>query len=168
MFSSSHSIWYKLHNRTLSVSKIFKISTKPNPKIHFRTHDLMRTYCLEAKKYGDVKIPDGVNPKTVTVILNPTANRRKAQKQFDKYCAPILNLSGLCVDVLLTESEGHARTLVEKLSTTDAIIIAGGDGTVSEVITGLFRRTEDDRLVNACPVGILPLGQTNSLGKGAV
>lgn len=54
----------------------------------------MRTYCLEAKQYGDEKIPDGLDPKTITVILNPTANRRKAAKQFEKYCAPILHLAG--------------------------------------------------------------------------
>lgn len=125
----------------------------------------MRTYCLEAKKYGDEKIPDGINPKNITVILNPNANRRKATKQFEKYCAPILHLAGFCVDILQTESEGHARTLVEKIKSTDAVIIAGGDGTVSEVITGLFRRTNNDRIVNPCPVGILPLGQTNSLGR---
>lgn len=131
----------------------------------FRAHNLMREYCLEAKKYGDEKLPDGINPKNVTVILNPTANRRKAAKLFEKYCAPILHLAGLCVDILPTESEGHARTLVEKIKSTDAIVIAGGDGTVSEVITGLFRRTNNDRIVNPCPIGILPLGQTNSLGK---
>lgn len=99
----------------------------------------MKTYCLEAKKYGDEKIPDGDNPKNITVILNPTANRRKAAKQFDKYCAPILHLAGFCVDVLQTESEGHAKTLIEKLKNTDAIIIGGGDGTVSEVITGIIK-----------------------------
>lgn len=125
----------------------------------------MRTYCLEAKKYGDEKIPDGVNPRSITVILNATANRRKATKHFEKYCAPILHLAGICVDVLQTESEGHAKTLIDKLKNTDAIIIAGGDGTVSEVITGLFRQMNDDRILNPCPVGILPLGQTNSLGK---
>lgn len=113
----------------------------------------MRQYCLEARKLGDESIPVDANPRSVTVILNPTANRRKAVKQFEKYCAPILHLAGICVDVLQTESEGHARTLVENLKKTDAIIVAGGDGTVSEVVTGLFRRSQDDKYENPCPIG---------------
>lgn len=125
----------------------------------------MRCYCLDAKRHGDEKIPDGSNPRRITVILNPNANRRKATKQFEKYCAPILHLAGICVDVLTTENEGHARTLVEELKQTDAIIVAGGDGTISEVVTGLFRRTNNDRTMNPCPVGVLPLGRTNTLAK---
>lgn len=125
----------------------------------------MRAYCLEAKRYGDQGIPDGVQPKNITIILNPNANKRKAAKQFEKYCAPILHLAGIAVDIQQTESEGHARKLVENLKQTDAIIVAGGDGTISEVITGLFRRTNNEQIVNPCPIGILPLGQTNTVGR---
>lgn len=113
----------------------------------------MRSYCEEAAKYGHKTILPNENPRTVTVILNPNANKRKATKEFEKYCAPILNVAGICVDVVQTESEGHAKTLVEKLEVTDAIIVAGGDGTVSEVVTGLLRH-HGDQNHNLKPIGL--------------
>jgi acylglycerol kinase len=43
-------------------------------------------------------------------------------------------LAGYSVTVLTTEREGGARSLVENLiGETDALIVAGGDGTLSEV-----------------------------------
>lgn len=117
-----------------------------------RTQEIMRVYCEKAAVYGKQPIEPGVEPKTVTVILNPNANRRKATKNFEKYCAPILNLAGIYVDVVQTESEGHAKTLMESLSNTDAIVVAGGDGTLSEVVTGLLRRT-DVTSSNLIPIG---------------
>lgn len=116
------------------------------------TQDLMREYCEKAALYGNQPIPVDVDPKTVTVILNPNANKRKALKQFEKYCAPILYLAGICVDVIQTESEGHAKTIMETLANTDAIVVAGGDGTLSEVVTGLLRRTDINRN-NLVPIG---------------
>lgn len=118
-----------------------------------RTQELMRQYCEKAAYYGHQPIPVNVDPKTITVILNPSANKRKATKDFEKYCAPILYLAGICVDIVQTESEGHARTLMENLGNTDAIVVAGGDGTLSEVVTGLLRRTDIDRN-NLVPIGI--------------
>lgn len=111
----------------------------------------MRVYCEKAKLYGKEPIGSDENPRNVTVILNPNANKRKATADFDKYCAPILFLAGICIDVVQTESEGHAKTLMENLNDTDAIIVGGGDGTLSEVVTGLLRK--DDTIKLDMPIG---------------
>ncbi|CAK1540761.1 unnamed protein product [Leptosia nina] len=123
---------------------------------------LMSAACKEAVKYGDSMIDFDRNPTLITVIMNPVANRRKAKKEFEKYCEPILHLAGLQVDVIQTTSEGHAKEIVENLKGTEAIIVAGGDGTLSETVTGLLRRNDD---ANQFPLGVLPLGTTNSLGN---
>lgn len=96
----------------------------------------MRAACKEAVRYGDSLIPMERNPTLVTVILNPVANKRKAKKDFEKYCEPLLHLAGLQVEVVQTASEGNAKELVESLKGTEAIIVAGGDGTLSETVTG--------------------------------
>ncbi|CAH2077071.1 unnamed protein product, partial [Iphiclides podalirius] len=123
---------------------------------------LMRAACREAVKYGDSLIPTERNPTVVTIILNPAANKRKAKRDFEKYCEPLLHLAGLQVDVIQTTSEGNAKEIVETLRGTEAIIVAGGDGTFSETITGLLRRNDN---ANQFPLGVLPLGRTNSLGN---
>lgn len=99
----------------------------------------MREYCKRAAEYGKQPIDFGESPQTVTVILNPNANKRKAVKYYEKYCAPILNQAGMCIDVVQTQSEGHAKELVKKYAESDAIVVAGGDGTLSEVVTGILR-----------------------------
>ncbi|XP_075234797.1 acylglycerol kinase-like protein Mulk isoform X2 [Lycorma delicatula] len=127
----------------------------------YDTYQQMRHYCLEAVKIGDEIIKNNMQPRHITVILNPAANKRKAKTLFEKYCAPLLHLSGIRVDVLITESSGQARSLAENLnSQTDAVLVAGGDGTLSEVVTGLMRKN-----VGKCDlaIGVLPLGRTNSL-----
>lgn len=96
----------------------------------------MRAACKEAAKYGEAQIPIDRNPTLVTVILNPVANKRKAKQDFERYCEPLLHLAGLQVDVIQTAAEGNAKEIVETLKGTEAIIVAGGDGTLSETVTG--------------------------------
>ncbi|CAK1600608.1 unnamed protein product [Parnassius mnemosyne] len=131
-------------------------------KEKYQINVLMQAACKEAAKYGDSLIPMDRNPTVVTVILNPVANKRKAKRDFEKYCEPLLHLAGLQVDVIQTTSEGNAKEIVETLRGTEAIIVAGGDGTFSETVTGLLRRNDD---ANQFPLGVLPLGRTNRLGN---
>ncbi|KAG5677739.1 hypothetical protein PVAND_007470 [Polypedilum vanderplanki] len=122
---------------------------------------LMRSYCQEARKYGEISSPINTNLKKCVVILNPAANKRNAEDDFNDYCAPILNLAGYMIDIVKTQSDMHAVNYVyeELKDNPDMIILAGGDGTISESITGLIRR--EDGLGNSCTIGVLPLGQTN-------
>lgn len=98
----------------------------------------MQAACKEAAKYGDCLIPMERQPTLVTVILNPVANKRSAKQDYERYCEPLLHLAGLQVNVIQTTSEGNAKEIVEKLHGTEAIIVAGGDGTLSETVTGNF------------------------------
>lgn len=135
--------------------------------IHYGLNEIevgktMTVLCETAVKYGDISA-SFEKPKKITVILNPAANKRKAKKNFEKFCAPLLHLAGIYISVIETEMEGHGRDVLNKLDPqTDAIIIAGGDGTLSEVITGLMRHKGE---LCSIPVGVLPLGRTNTLAK---
>lgn len=124
----------------------------------------MRSACSEAVQYGNQLLPDGANNRRVIVILNPTANKREAAKSYEKFCGPVLYLAGIRVDIVKTEAEGFARSYIETelKELPDAILVAGGDGTLSEVVTGLLRRTGTNQ---SCPVGVLPVGRTNSVAE---
>lgn len=117
----------------------------------------MHAYCQKAALYGSEPLPPNVKARHVTVILNPNANKRKSTKEFEKYCAPLFHLAGIFVEIIKTESEGHAKTLIDTLHATDAIVVAGGDGTLSEVVTGLLRKTEENAS-HLIPIGNKTVG----------
>lgn len=122
----------------------------------------MRELCQEAIGYGSGTIQGAETPLyNVTVILNPVASGGKARKLYEKYCAPLLNLAGMKVSVMRTESEGQAKEIMEIMSDADAVLVAGGDGTLMEAVTGLLRRT--DNAAAKLPLGVLPVGKTNTL-----
>merc|ERR1711923_524050 len=95
--------------------------------------------------YGSGVIKGADTPLyNVTVILNPVASGGKGRKLYEKYCAPLLNLAGMKVSVMRTESEGQAKDIMEIMSDADAVLVAGGDGTLMEAVTGLLRRKDRD------------------------
>ena len=62
---------------------------------------------------------------------------------------------GVEVDMMLTEDRGDARRLAAaaKVQNYDRMVVAGGDGTLNEVINGLAP--------SSLPIAFLPLGTTN-------
>ena len=66
-------------------------------------------------------------------------------------------MAGYSVDVVKTKHVGHAKSVMETLTQLpDVVVVAGGDGTSSEVVTGLLRRNTE-----ICPILFLPLGAKN-------
>lgn len=93
----------------------------------------------------------------VLLILNPVAGHRAARKAL----YPIVQM--LCakesmVTVYSTRAQGEARRIArEEAPRYDRVICCGGDGTLSEVLSGLV-------LSGArVPVGYVPTGTTNDL-----
>lgn len=128
----------------------------------YEENAMMRRLCEEAMSYGEASRPLGEADRHITVLLNPAARDGKSKAVFDKYCAPLLHLAGIKVAVVRTEHEGQARDLMGLMEKTSAVVVAGGDGTLAEVLTGLLRRSDHREAARRFPLGILPLGQTNS------
>ncbi|XP_048243506.1 acylglycerol kinase, mitochondrial-like [Haliotis rufescens] len=127
---------------------------------------IRRAFCAEAVEYGSKILGFNEKPRRVTVFLNPAVKGGKGTKLFTKTAAPILYLAGMEVNVVKTEYEGQVKEFIKVLESqdTDAIIIAGGDGTLLEAVTGLMRK-EDKHFRNNIPVGVIPLGKTNRFAK---
>lgn len=125
---------------------------------------LRREACLEAREFGRQIIGPQEHLKKATVILNPAACKGKANSLFEKNAAPILHLAGVEVKIVKTDYEGQAKKLMELMEQTDMLIIAGGDGTLQEVITGLLRRA-DEETFSKIPIGFIPLGSSNSMSQ---
>ncbi|XP_074533251.1 acylglycerol kinase, mitochondrial [Halichoeres trimaculatus] len=123
---------------------------------------LRREACTAAREYGRQLIDPQERLRKATVILNPAACSGKANNLFEKNAAPILHLAGVEITLVKTDYEGQAKKLLEFMEQTDMLIVAGGDGTLQEVITGLLRRPDQDTFSNT-PIGFIPLGSHNSL-----
>ena len=95
------------------------------------------------------------------VILNPYANRWKARRRIPEVIDTLKQLSMDC-EVVESQRPNHPITLAKEaaLEGRYPIIAAGGDGTVGEVINGLYQANPEGVLG---PIGIIPLGTANDL-----
>lgn len=57
----------------------------------------------------------------------------KGKARYEKYCAPLLHLAGIKVALVKTEHEDQAKQIMDVIDNTSAVVVAGGDGTLSEV-----------------------------------
>ncbi len=99
----------------------------------------------------------------IKVILNPFANRWGAQAQIEAVRA-MLSAAGCTCELVVTEGPGEAIELAEAAVREgyDAVVAAGGDGTINEVINGILRATP---VGPTLPFGIIPLGSANDFNK---
>lgn len=95
----------------------------------------------------------------VKVILNPYANRWGAQARLESLREELV-ASQLQFDLVVTAGPGDGIAIAETAvyEGYDAVIAAGGDGTINEVINGILRATPDGPTL---PFGIIPLGTAN-------
>jgi diacylglycerol kinase (ATP) len=103
-----------------------------------------------------------VDIMALRMIVNPNAGKKRGALAAEQ-AASLLRAAGKEVEMVLTEEAGHAVTLAAQIdsSEVEGVIAVGGDGTLFEVINGLFQREESVVL----PVGQIPVGTGNSFIK---
>ncbi len=96
-------------------------------------------------------------PRRPLVIFNPTAGSRR-RRRLDRFLAA-LTAGGAAPLLRQTTAVGDARRLAftAKAEGADALVVAGGDGTINEAINGLLDAG------TGLPLGLLPLGTANVL-----
>lgn len=117
----------------------------PEPVSHFINQKLEELYSV----------------KRMHIIVNPFAGKRKG-KEISNLISSDLDESNIASVIYSTENIGHAEEIVSTISFEkgDALMSVGGDGTLSEIITGLLKR--DDSFYETIPVSIVPSGSGNS------
>jgi diacylglycerol kinase (ATP) len=95
------------------------------------------------------------------LIFNPHAAMGRASKLLPRIQAGMESFAELVT--LSTGYPGHARELLSDadLSAFDGIIAAGGDGTLFEVVNGLYQHKRENRL----PLGLIPVGTGNAFAR---
>ena len=95
-------------------------------------------------------------------IVNLAADRGHARKRW-RAAERLLRRQHISFDVCFTEQVGHALVTAREAARSGkygAIVAAGGDGTVNEVVNGLCLANTDTL---TCPLGIFPIGSANDL-----
>jgi diacylglycerol kinase (ATP) len=95
------------------------------------------------------------------LILNPYAGRWKGREaRADIESA--LQHAGLEIETLVSQRAGEVIELARSAARArwSPILVAGGDGTISEVVNGLYQTAPDEILG---PIGIFPCGTANDL-----
>jgi YegS/Rv2252/BmrU family lipid kinase len=99
--------------------------------------------------------------KSVAVVLNGISLRKK---EFYKKILPALEAVAH-VEVLETHSRNDALQLAAKAGygKYDAILAAGGDGTLHQVVNGLLQ--DNENAGGLPPLGLIPLGSGNDFAR---
>ena len=103
-----------------------------------------------------------IEPRRLLVVFNPTAGARRRRK-LDRFLVAARR-GGAEITLCETTAAGdaHAFALAAREDDYDALVVAGGDGTINEAINGLLQRLPG---APALPLGIVPLGTANVLAR---
>ncbi len=96
------------------------------------------------------------------MIFNPHAAAGRSRALWP-HIGAALTEHGIRFEMLETGHPGHAIDLVAEadLEDFDGVVAAGGDGTLFEVVNGLFRQPGDRRP----PLGVVPVGTGNAFAR---
>ena len=85
-------------------------------------------------------------PRKLLIFVNPYGGRGEGKAIFYNKVVPLLRLSGVKFDVIVTERANQAKDMIKNCSLDgiDGIVCVGGDGMFSEVFTGLLLRTANE------------------------
>lgn len=95
------------------------------------------------------------------LIFNPQAASGRAVRLLPEIRQSLERFAS--IECILTRRAGHAVDLVgaADLAAFDGVIAAGGDGTLFEVLNGLYRHTPQERV----PLGLVPVGTGNAFAR---
>jgi diacylglycerol kinase (ATP) len=96
------------------------------------------------------------------IIFNPNAAHGRSARKLAAIKAKFKSL-GIQTIFKPTTHPGHGTELVADtdLSGFDGLVAAGGDGTIFEVLNGLYRHPKPARI----PLGLLPIGTGNAFAR---
>lgn len=105
-----------------------------------------------------------VTPQHWAIIINPKSGKKKFRRQ-RKYLFMMLKHAGIQFDYRLTRFAGHATKIARHFAEKQYknFIVLGGDGTMSEVINGIFSADIAD--TSALKFALIPSGTGNDWGR---
>ncbi|XP_048772587.2 ceramide kinase-like [Ostrea edulis] len=126
-------------------------------------HDLSDKIANETKR-----------PKRVLVLINPIGGNGTAMVDFRNIVKPVFSLSGISMDIIVSEHHGHLSDVANTydFTNTDGVVLFGGDGTCYQVVNVLMRKRQEEQGVDIndqnsslsplnIPISLIPTGSRN-------
>ncbi|OWF54541.1 ceramide kinase-like [Mizuhopecten yessoensis] len=120
-------------------------------------------------------------PNKLLVLMNPIGGKRQARTMYDTVMTPLFELANISCHLIVSERPKH---LIEVLKTydyksMDGIVMMGGDGTFTEIINVLMRKTQEEAGVDyndptaklqrvSTPLAVIPTGTGNGVAEGLI
>lgn len=106
----------------------------------------------------------GRNSERWLVVVNPNAGSRKGEKDWPRI-SHLLNDHSFKYEAVFTKNRKHAIELTENAigEGYKKILVVGGDGTLNEVVNGVFRQKRYP--VKDIILGMIPVGTGNDWGR---
>jgi len=103
---------------------------------------------------------EGEKPTRIHLLVNPYSGKKKGQLIADK-AKLLLEDSDVIVEIYISEFSGHLIEIASSLEIEegDSIAVVGGDGSLSEAITGWMRQSSKKPQMK---FGLIPAGTGNS------
>ena len=159
--SSSVELWFMPLHFGRNGSKSTRLLKKTR-EIKLKIEDNCPAVITKTRKWAQVSRALQLNK--VMAIINPVSGQGQARKKFESVLEPILLSAGMNVEFFVTKHQGHATELVlnSMPGEFDMIITLGGDGTTNEVLQGIFRRDDWEKM-SQIPLLQVPCGSGNAL-----
>ncbi len=133
----------------------------------YQANQIRQFYCGQAALIGSQTIPSMSRATRIAVLLNGKANNGKAKSIYDKTIFPLLHLIGLDVRVYrldtITDPNDLKELLTKKIEPNElrALMIVGGDGTLSELMPHFLQ----SNILENLPICIVPIGEHVSFAR---
>ncbi|GAB4541206.1 MAG: hypothetical protein Tsb0014_32920 [Pleurocapsa sp.] len=133
--------------------------TCPNSEVRSQwqqaIHNTLQGYPVDAQ----------IVPRRLKILLNPNSGKQQASEIYQEI-RPLLERSYLEFSLVETFSAKDTKDYIANmdLTTTDGLVIIGGDGTVHDVLNALMSR-QDRELAIKINIGVIPAGTGNGLCK---
>lgn len=133
----------------------------------YQSNKIRQFYCEQASLIGSQTVPSMSRLTRIAVLLNGQSNNGKAKSIYDKTIFPLLHLIGLDVRVYridtIKEPDGLKDLLTNKIEPNElsALMIVGGDGTLSELTPYFF----ESPVLENLPICIVPIGERTSFAR---
>lgn len=98
--------------------------------------------------------------RKIVCLINPLAANKRWKRRRKLRAELVKKLPGSCLDTPRTKEETVEMTR-SICSSADLVVAVGGDGTIADVLQGIFEAGSQDRVV----FGVIPFGSGNAFRK---